>query len=240
MLTEAGITKDLTSVQWFTYKHPSVKACLHRQARIVDDQVRAVHDHGTLLASEAGNLTAARRSSWLTTLTSGSTSSRAVLGTELDPVRLVVDVEDALLDLVVDLPGCVDEGLLHVCSSLGWGFHEDETMFSCKSFTLLPLHVSTCFQVTEYWRSKSDEIYCQTFCCLWAWSPCYCCCAASHPPAMWSVWKRVKAKNEKWISHQVVESVSPGDVVDKQSPRCSSAGEMLVIDQCIDHCYGQE
>ena len=41
-----------------------------------------------------------------------------MLGTELDPVRLVVDVEDALLDLVVDLPGGIDEGLLHISGSL--------------------------------------------------------------------------------------------------------------------------
>ena len=38
---------------------------------------------------------------------------------------------------------------------------------------------------------------------------------------------------EDWISHQVVESVSPGDVIDKQSPCCSSAWENLVIDQWL-------
>ena len=48
-----------------------------------------------------------------------------MLGTELDPVRLVVDVEDALLDLVEDLSGSVDEGLLNIGRSLGRGFHEN-------------------------------------------------------------------------------------------------------------------
>ena len=64
-----------------------------------------------------------------------------MLGTQLDPVRLIVDVEDALLDLVVDLPGCVDEGLLHVGGSLGGGFHEDEPVLPGEGLALLPLHV---------------------------------------------------------------------------------------------------
>ena len=72
-----------------------------------------------------------------------------MLGTQLDPVRLIVDVEDALLDLVVDLPGCVDEGLLHIGCSLGRCLHEDETVFSCKCFTFLSLDISACFQITE-------------------------------------------------------------------------------------------
>ena len=40
---------------------------------------------------------------------------------------LVVDVEDALLDLVVDLPGRVDEGLLHVRRRLGRGLKAKRT-----------------------------------------------------------------------------------------------------------------
>ena len=72
-----------------------------------------------------------------------------MLRTQLDPVCLIVDVEDALLDLVVDLPGSVDEGLLHVGGSLGRGFHEDEAVFSCKSFTLFSLYIPACFQITE-------------------------------------------------------------------------------------------
>ena len=94
-------------------------------------------------------LTATPRIPRLTPLTGSGPSGRAVLGSQLDPVRLIVDVEDALLDLVVDLPGGVDEGLLHVGGSLGGGLHEDEPMLPCKGLALLPLHVSTCFQVTE-------------------------------------------------------------------------------------------
>ena len=63
------------------------------------------------------------------------------MGTELDPVRLVVDVEDALLDLVVDLPGGVDEGLLHIGGGLGGGLHEDEPVLPGEGLALLPLHV---------------------------------------------------------------------------------------------------
>jgi hypothetical protein len=32
-----------------------------------------------------------------------------MLRPELDAVGLIVDIEDSLLDLVVDLPGCVDK-----------------------------------------------------------------------------------------------------------------------------------
>lgn len=46
---------------------------------------------------------------------------RRVLGADLDAVGLVVDVEDALLDLVVDLPRRVDERLLHVRRRLRGG-----------------------------------------------------------------------------------------------------------------------
>ena len=94
-------------------------------------------------------LTATPRIPRLTPLTGSGPSGRAVLGSQLDPVRLIVDVEDALLDLVVDLPGGVDEGLLHVGGSLGGGLHEDEPVLPCEGLALLPLHVSTCFQVTE-------------------------------------------------------------------------------------------
>merc|ERR1719384_1305972 len=94
------------------------------------------------------SLTATRRIPGRTPLTGSGSSGRAVLGTQLDPVCLIVDVKDALLDLVVDLPGGVDEGLLHVGGSLGRGFHEDETVLPRKCLALLPLHVSPCFQVT--------------------------------------------------------------------------------------------
>ena len=48
-----------------------------------------------------------------------------MLGTQFYSVRLIVNVEDALLDLVEDLSGGVDEGLLNIGCSLGRGFHEN-------------------------------------------------------------------------------------------------------------------
>ena len=76
-------------------------------------------------------------------------SGRAVLRTQLDPVSLVVDIEDALLDLVVDLPGSVDEGLLHVGRSLSGSLHEDQSMFPGKGLALLSLDVAASLQITE-------------------------------------------------------------------------------------------
>ena len=71
-----------------------------------------------------------------------------MLGPQLDPVGLVVDVEDALLDLVVDLPGGVDEGLLDVGRGLGRGLHEDEAVLPGEGLALLPLDVPPGLQVT--------------------------------------------------------------------------------------------
>ena len=48
-----------------------------------------------------------------------------MLGTQFYSVRLIVNVEDALLDLVEDLSGGVDEGLLNIGRSLSRGFHEN-------------------------------------------------------------------------------------------------------------------
>ena len=47
-----------------------------------------------------------------------------MLGTQFYSVRLIINVEDALLDLVEDLSGGVDEGLLNIGRGLGRGFHE--------------------------------------------------------------------------------------------------------------------
>ena len=80
-----------------------------------------------------------------------------MLGTELDPVRLVVDVEDALLDLVVDLPGGVDEGLLHVGGGLGRGLHEDEPVLPGKRLTFLPFHISSSLQVTGEIENRNKD-----------------------------------------------------------------------------------
>ena len=48
-----------------------------------------------------------------------------MLGTQFYSVCLIINVEDALLDLVEDLSGGVDEGLLNIGRSLGRGFHEN-------------------------------------------------------------------------------------------------------------------
>ena len=48
-----------------------------------------------------------------------------MLGTQFYSVRLIVNVEDALLDLVEDLSGGVDEGLLNIGRCLSRGFHEN-------------------------------------------------------------------------------------------------------------------
>ena len=54
----------------------------------------------------------------LTTCAALSSTRRTMLRTNLDAVGLVVDIKDTLLNLVVDLPGCVDKCLLHVSGSL--------------------------------------------------------------------------------------------------------------------------
>merc|ERR550519_923663 len=137
------------------------------------------------------SLTATRGIPGRTPLTGSSSSGRAVLGTQLDPVCLIVDVEDAFLDLVVDLPGSVDEGLLHVGGSLGRGFHEDEPVLPCKGLPLLPLHVSTCFQVAFVAYEHDHHVAVAVLPCV------------LQPRC------------------QVVESVSPCDVIYKQSPCCT-------------------
>ena len=60
---------------------------------------------------------------------------------------LVVDIEDSLLDLVVDLPGRVDEGLLDVGGRLGRRLHEDEAVFAGEGLALLALNVAAGLEV---------------------------------------------------------------------------------------------
>ena len=62
--------------------------------------------------------------------------------------HLVVDVEHSLLDLVVDLPGRVDERLFDVGGSLGRGLHEYQAVLACKGLALLTLDVAAGLQVT--------------------------------------------------------------------------------------------
>jgi len=81
-----------------------------------------------------------------------------VLGPDLDAVGLVVDVEHALLDFVVDFPCCVDEGLLDVGGSLGGGLHEDETVLARECLALLPLHVPARLEVTLVSDEHDDHV----------------------------------------------------------------------------------
>lgn len=81
-----------------------------------------------------------------------------MLGAQLDAVRLIVDVEDALLNLSVDLLGRVDERLLDISSSLGGCLHEDESVFSSESLSFLLLHLTTRFQVALVSDEHDDHI----------------------------------------------------------------------------------
>ena len=62
--------------------------------------------------------------------------------------HLVIDVEDALLNLVVDLPRSVDEGLLDVGRRLGRRLHEDEAVLAREGLALFPLDVAARLQIT--------------------------------------------------------------------------------------------
>ena len=62
--------------------------------------------------------------------------------------HLVIDVEDALLNLVVDLPRSVDEGLLDVGRRLGRRLHEDEAVLARERLALFPLDVAARLQIT--------------------------------------------------------------------------------------------
>ena len=103
-----------------------------------------------LLTMASLTLAAASWTSPWTPSTWGRASSCArIHRSDLDAISLIVDVEDALLDLVVDLPGGIDEGLLHISGSLSWCLHEDQAMFPSKSLSLFSLDISPSFQVTE-------------------------------------------------------------------------------------------
>ena len=70
--------------------------------------------------------------------------------------HLVIDVEDALLDLVVDLPRGVDEGLLDVGRRLGRRLHEDEAVLARERLPLFPLDVAARLQIT--WEEREGKI----------------------------------------------------------------------------------
>jgi len=88
----------------------------------------------------------------------GVAGRTGVLGPDLDAVGLVVDVEHALLDLVVDFPGGVDECLLDVGGRLGGGLHEDEPVLPGERLPLLPLYVPSSLQVTFVSNEHDDHV----------------------------------------------------------------------------------
>jgi len=81
-----------------------------------------------------------------------------MLRPDLDAVRLVMHVEHALLDLVVDLPRSAYEGLLHVGRRLSAGLHEDEAVLPRERLALLPLHLPPPLQVTLVANKHDDHV----------------------------------------------------------------------------------
>lgn len=67
---------------------------------------------------------------------------------DLDAVRLVIYVEHALLDLLVDLLGRVDERFLHVGRRPSGRLHEHQVVLAGKRLALLLLDLTTRVQVT--------------------------------------------------------------------------------------------
>lgn len=80
----------------------------------------------------------------------------------LDSVRFVIDVEHALLDLLVDLLGRVDERLLYISSSPCGRLHEHQVVLSRKRLTLLLLHFTSRVQVTGREEVSTMEIVIRT------------------------------------------------------------------------------
>jgi len=63
---------------------------------------------------------AAAPSSLLASLATGQCGvGGRVLGSNLNTISLIVDIKHSLLDLLIDLLGCVDESLLYIRGSLG-------------------------------------------------------------------------------------------------------------------------
>merc|ERR1712003_19492 len=55
--------------------------------------------------------------------------------TNLDSIGFVTDVKHTLLNLVVNFFSSTNKGLFYVVSSLRGCFHEDKSVFLCKSFS---------------------------------------------------------------------------------------------------------
>jgi len=83
---------------------------------------------------------------------------RRVLRSDLDTVRLVIDVEDSLLNFVVDFSCCVDECFFDVCRRFCRRLHEDEAVLSGERLTLLPFHVPPGFQVALVSYQHDDHV----------------------------------------------------------------------------------
>lgn len=81
-----------------------------------------------------------------------------MLGADLDSVGLVIDIKDSLLYFVVDLSGCVDEGLLDVGGRLGRGLHEDEAVLPGERLALLPLDIAAGFKITFVADEHDDHV----------------------------------------------------------------------------------
>lgn len=63
------------------------------------------------------------------------------------PSYLVADIEHTLLNLLVDLSGGLDEGLLDIVGCLGAGLQEDETVLASKLLAFLDAHGSPVIEV---------------------------------------------------------------------------------------------
>lgn len=81
-----------------------------------------------------------------------------MVGSDLDAVRLVVDVEHALLDLLVDLLGRADERLLHVCRRPRRRLHEHQIVLPRERLALLLLHLAARVQITGRGEKYLGEI----------------------------------------------------------------------------------
>ena len=64
--------------------------------------------------------------------------------------HLIVDVEKALLDLLVDGARGLDEGLLDVLRGLCRGLHEDEAVLARERLALLALHVAPRLEIAAH------------------------------------------------------------------------------------------
>jgi hypothetical protein len=77
---------------------------------------------------------------------------------------LIVDVEDAFLNFVVDFSGGVDERLLHVGRRLGRRLHEDEAVLASERLPLLSLDVAPSLEVAEKGRKRKWNV---ALCPVW-------------------------------------------------------------------------